>query len=148
MSPWHLLWIGPLFIGGFAALWAFVSKVLSWLGWQRLADEYAVAAAPPSEVRLRLSWAKLGLVDYKNVIEAGLGPEGLSLTVPAIFRIGHPALLIPWAALGPVHQRRQLWNTHYQLSISTAGRSVPLAFRSEALAQALRPWLVEAATAE
>jgi hypothetical protein len=146
MSPWNLLWIGPLFIGGFAALWALVSKALSWLGWRRLADAYTVAAAPPAELR-RLGWARLGPVDYKNVIEVGLGPAGLSLTMPAIFRIGHPPLLIPWAAIGPVSQRRQLGNTYYHLSISTAGRSVPLAFHSEALAEALRPWLAGALTA-
>jgi hypothetical protein len=137
MSDWYLVWIIPLFFGGFVGLWILTGKALAWAGWGRL-KEYTVSEAPAMPARFGLFRARVGVVSYKNVIRAGVGPQGLALSVVFLFRIGHPPLLIPGAALGPVTQGKRLWRHHYRVDIRTARGSVPLEFDSPELARALQ----------
>lgn len=44
-------------------------------------------------------------------------PDGLRLAVMALFRPGHPPVLIPWAEIPDVRPRKVLWVTQYVLDV-------------------------------
>ena len=124
-------------LGGFAALWFVVMKMLALPGWQRLAQYQD--PRPPGGPRIWLGRATLGGIHYKNVISASIQAEGLALKPLFLFRIGHAPLLIPWSAMGPMRTRQVLWSTMYTTDIRTDARgSVPFSFVSDELATALR----------
>ena len=124
-------------LGGFAACWFVGVKMLALAGWQRLAQYRATR--PLSGPGIWLGRVKLGSIQYKNVIQARVQAEGLGLEPLFLFRIGHPPLLIPWAAIGPVRTEKVLWSTMYITDLRTdAGGSVPFAFANDQLATELR----------
>jgi hypothetical protein len=61
----------------------------------------------------------VGLANYNSVLHVGVQPEGLHLSVMALFRVGHPPLLIPWDEITDVRRRTMLWYTLYALRIGT-----------------------------
>jgi hypothetical protein len=140
MNYWWLLLI-PLGLGAFVGFWCLVVKLLALAGWQQLA-QFRVASLPPGP-RFRLAQASVGGVSYKGAIEAGVSPAGLALATGFPFTIGHPPLLIPWSALGPLRAHKLLWLTSYATSVHTSdSSSVTLRFASEELLAAARPWLM------
>jgi hypothetical protein len=125
-------------LGGFVAFWCLIVKILSLQGWQRLA-QYQVFH--PMEWRsTTLGVARLNGIRYKNVIQAGAQPEGLSLKAMFMFRIGHPPLLIPWSAIGPVSAEKSFWGTMYSTTINARSGSVSFTFSNEQLANAMQTW--------
>lgn len=102
----------------FAGLWGLIAKGLALLGWRQLARDYRVAVVPvgPS---LRVGQLKVGLVNYGGIVTATIAAGGLGLRTSFLFRIGHPAVLIPWAALAPFEERRFLWATTYRTTVQT-----------------------------
>ncbi|WP_426492825.1 hypothetical protein [Hymenobacter sp. 102] len=104
----------PLFPLGFAAFWAFVCWLISRNGWQRLGQYYRAPATPPAPAETfwlqAASLREPGTVgpgaNYRGVLRISCGPAGLGLSVLFLFRVGHPPLLIPWAAVGPVEEKR------------------------------------------
>ncbi|MCI1185996.1 hypothetical protein MON38_01090 [Hymenobacter sp. DH14] len=123
-------------LGGFAAFWCLIVKLLSLAGWQRLA-QYQVPAPLPGP-RTSLGWAQLNGVRYQSVIRAGTQAEGLALEAFFLFQVGHPPLLIPWAAIGPVLTEKAFWSTYYSTTIRTDGGSVSFRFANDRLAQELQ----------
>lgn len=99
MPPWL---IAPLAIAGFAVVfplfWCGVVWLVGATGWRRLAARFPAAARPdvtPARVASGTS-ARLGVVNYNGVLNVGVAPEGLHLAVMALFRVGHPPVLVPW----------------------------------------------------
>lgn len=86
------------FLLAFAVLWVLMSYVLAMIGgWARLAEDYRANSAFEGQ-RWRFQSASMRLgTGYSNVLTVGAGPEGMSLEVFLLFRIGHPPLLIPWS---------------------------------------------------
>lgn len=137
-------WLLPLLpflgLGGFVAFWCGVVKMLSLVGWRRLA-QYRLPGS--------LGWptttvgrATLGGISYKNVLKAGAQAEGLTLEAMFLFRVGHPPLLIPWAAIGPVRSEKSFWTTFYTTDIDNgAGGTVRFTFTSQQLAEKIGAWL-------
>lgn len=98
-NPMFLLLLIPLFLVGFVLIWSGVVYLLAWLsGWRRLARHYRCAKAPAGSVFGTL-WAMLGPVNHRGTLQIQPAPEGLYLSMMALFRIGHPPLLIPWHAI-------------------------------------------------
>ncbi|HYC31537.1 MAG TPA: hypothetical protein VEB59_04565 [Gemmatimonadales bacterium] len=122
----------PFHLAPFAAaamvLFAAVSVVLGGFiagagGWRALAERYPAGATlgNGAEERfrfasLRTSGGALGTAAYGSCVMIGVGDRGISLDLWAPFRLWHPALFIPWAAVegcrrlahmvGPVTQVR------------------------------------------
>jgi hypothetical protein len=131
----------PLILLGFIAFWLGVVKVIALLGWQRLATHYHVAQVP-AVPRQWLSLAYVGFIQYQRVIRAGASAEGLVLTVIFPFRVGHPPLLIPWQAIGPVHHKKKWLRSTYSVTIRTDDTSsVEFEFTDNSFLTKLRPWL-------
>lgn len=129
------------FIVFFVALWCVAAKLLALLGWQRLAADFRQVELPSSR-QFGFAQAKVGVVGYTGIITAGVSPEGLSLRVSSLFRVGHPPLLIPWSAIEPLQTSKFLWNTTYYTTVHTsAGGRVNLRFSNKQLVEAAAPWL-------
>ncbi len=102
----------------FAVLWGLIAKFLALLGWQQLARDYQVEALPVAP-SLRVGQLKVGMVNYGGIVTATTAAGGLGLRTSFLFRIGHPPVLIPWAALAPFEERRLLWVTAYRTAVHT-----------------------------
>jgi hypothetical protein len=126
-------------LGGFVAFWCLILKMLSLVGWRRLA-QFQVPASLVGKGNY-LGWATLGGARYQGIIKASTLAEGLALEVLFLFRIGHPPLLVPWSAIGPVLTEKILWSTVYTTEIRTSsGGSVTFEFSNDRLASELRSW--------
>ena len=124
--------------------WCLIVKVLAPAGWQRLAAHYQVARLPAGPL-FRVGQASVGGVRYRGAVQAGASAGGLALATGFPFGVGHPPLLVPWAAIGPVHGKKSLRMTFYETTIQTPTGSVSLSFFSQDLAAALWSWLRVAA---
>lgn len=82
------------------AVWLAMGLVISVVGgWSRLAEAYRFGGAFEGEKR---GWQSASLRYYTNYnfsLTIGVGPQGLYLAGPWVFRAGHPPLLIPWTEL-------------------------------------------------
>jgi hypothetical protein len=94
----------PLFVAGLVllpivimpAFWCLVVLLISSVsGWRRLSRDYA-ASFPPHGQAFLSQTGKVGPSSYRNSLHVHVAPEGLFLSVPFVFRLGHKPLLIPW----------------------------------------------------
>jgi hypothetical protein len=137
---WLVLAI-PAFGAGFVALWCAVLWLVAQLGWRRLAADYQVASLPEGPHFL-LRKAYLGPIGYGSALQAGATAAGLALRTVFPFRTGHPPLLIPWAAVGPLRAEKFLWATFYTTTLRTGNQDfITLKFIGSTLAEAARPWV-------
>jgi hypothetical protein len=94
---WFIPLLLVLFVVSFAALWSLVLLLISAIGgWSRLAGSYR-ATEPFTGQRWSWQSGGLGWSRYRGVLTIGADPTGLYLDVMVLFRIAHPALLIPWS---------------------------------------------------
>ncbi|WP_139920117.1 hypothetical protein [Hymenobacter sp. DG01] len=116
----------PMSLLGFAAFWAVISWLLALNGWRQLAQHFRASTTPPENAAtFRMLTASLrrtddisSKVDYRGVLTLCCSPAGLGLAVLFPFRIGHPPLLVPWSAVGPV-QLETGWfgNTYFTFTV-------------------------------
>jgi hypothetical protein len=116
MTASHALYL-PLVPLGFAVFWGFGCWLISRNGWQQLAQYYRAPVTPPE--RAEIFWLQTASLrmpgtvgpsaDYRGALRISCGPAGLGLSVIFLFRVGHPPLLIPWAAIGPVEKKTGLF---------------------------------------
>ncbi len=91
------------------ALWCAIVLVLSYVsGWQKLSKSYG-AHAPPHGQKYAWQSGRVGMVSYRNTLTVHAAPEGLFLSVPAVFRLGHKSLFIPWSAIRNQKPVKFLW---------------------------------------
>ncbi|TGE18367.1 hypothetical protein [Hymenobacter elongatus] len=134
-------WLPLLFIPVVVAFIGLISTMLSRMGWGHLAKQYAVSEKPTVATSILMTYFSIGVVSYKNAATAGIAPEGLVLTTWAILFIGHPPLVIPWSAFGPVRGQKFLWSTTYSTTIDCHGEALSVQFSSDRVLEALRPWV-------
>lgn len=91
---WLLPLMFPLVFGGF---WASIVLLLSWTGgWRALAGSYRATEPFTGEpFRAQVGWMRGAR--YRGVLSLGSDSRGLFLSVSPLFRMGHPALFIPWS---------------------------------------------------
>lgn len=61
--------------------------------------------------------ARMGLVNYNSILTIHVSDEGLHLAVWWMFRLFHPALLIPWAEIRNVVVKKFLWMSWVEADI-------------------------------
>jgi len=104
-------------------MWCGVCYLLSIVGgWQRMASTYA-ARREPHGTSFWWQTGSVGLVSYKGTLNIHVAQEGLFLSVPLLFRIGHRPLLVPWQAINQVEHRQFLWarSTKFQVGTPSVG---------------------------
>lgn len=130
-------WLPLLFLPVFGAFWCLVVFMISRMGWSSLAEAYAVAEVPAAVNRQTLTYLRIGVAKYNNAARMGLTPQGVYLSTWRIFFVGHPPLLIPWSAFGPVQEETFLWAKTYTTHIRTGPDEVAFSFTGEWLYAAL-----------
>jgi hypothetical protein len=92
-------------LSGLAALavMATFPWIFAWIGgWRSLAARYP-ARGPARGERFGMQSLWLSLPgEYLNCVDVLLGADGLHLRPFLLFRLGHPAILIPWPAIQSV----------------------------------------------
>jgi hypothetical protein len=99
-DPTQTLWLIPAILAAFViffvCMWSLSVFIISLVGgWWRLAGHYR-ATMPFTGQRWSWQMGWLGWSRYRAVLTVGADTSGLYLEVMRIFRIGHPALWIPW----------------------------------------------------
>ncbi len=102
----------------FPAFWCGVVWIIGAVGWRPLAARYP-ADGPATGQTFRMTSGTVGLANYNGVLSVSVEPEGLHLAVMALFRVGHPPILIPWPEITSVTQKNALWARWYTLRIGT-----------------------------
>ncbi len=93
----------------FPAWWCFVMLVISRIGgWAALASKYRATSVPDGK-RFLFQSASLGMTNYGSCLTVIVGPAGLYIKVFPLFRAGHPPLLIPWADMHDLREKKFLW---------------------------------------
>lgn len=116
-SPLIIVFITTLFPVVFVLFWIGVIYLISWLsGWQRLAKKYATWMEPPT-LRRSMASARIGLSNYNGVLQLGLNPQGIYLSVFILFRVGHKPLFIPWSEIDEVTEVHFLFRKLYKIKI-------------------------------
>jgi len=100
-----LWWIAPLVLAALPAFWCGVVVLIAQFGWGRLAARYRTEAEAGGR-RLRFASGRVGFASYRSTLHVGIEPDGLHLSVPLLFRPGHPPLFIPWGEVTDVTTRR------------------------------------------
>ncbi|MEO8272185.1 MAG: hypothetical protein ABI557_20915, partial [Aureliella sp.] len=81
---------------GNSLIWMFVLRMLSRLGgWKKLAQRFPATGNETGKT-FRFQTGYIGWVRYKGVLTLVINPNGLGLSAVFPFRIGHPAVFIPW----------------------------------------------------
>jgi hypothetical protein len=110
-------WLFALFPFFFVGMWCFVSLVLSHTGgWHRLAEKFR-AFRPAAGRRYWMQSARMGLVNYNSILTIHVSDEGLHLAVWWMFRLSHPALMIPWSEIRNVVVKKFLWMSWVEADI-------------------------------
>ena len=144
MDQSNLIWMFalgfPLF---FAAVWVFVARILSTIGWSKYLPAFAWDHPVPPAAR-RFSWATMvvgrfpGGVSYNNAMTVWIDQRGVYLRPSILFRIFHPTLHFGWDQVASIEPRKTLWIKAAQLSFR---RDVPmLTFGGRAGKSILEHW--------
>ncbi len=121
--PQEMAWpLALAIVGGFLVVfplfWCGVVWLLSRMGgWHHLATRYAAGNRPVAGACHGGVTGMVGGVSYRGVLTVHFVPEGFFLEVMVLFRIGHPRLFIPWAAVSGRQARRVLWWNAVSLSV-------------------------------
>jgi hypothetical protein len=104
-------------------IWLTVCVLLGWLGgWLALASSYRSSQPGPRGhlTSIALRWG----FRYNNCVWLAADSAGLRLSILVLFRLGHPALVIPWSDISIVGQSVD-WFGRVQLRFAQAP-GVPL----------------------
>lgn len=133
------------FAVAFPALWSGVTWLMGIVsGWSRLASRYRTDGRAEVTV-LSAGSARIGGAAYNNMLQVGIQPEGLRLSVWRIFRPGHPPLLIPWSDITDIEETRSLLGTRNRLRIRDAPTTITL---GASAVDAIREAVMDARAAE
>ena len=105
----------------FVAVWCCACLLLARVGgWSKLASRFPVSSAPSGE-RFSFATARIGVTSYSRVLTAIKSDRGLYLAVLAPWRVGHPAILIPWAEMLNPTAKRVLWMDWFDVQVFVPG---------------------------
>lgn len=111
--PVYIIVLLPfLFVGWFVC----VIFILSRLKWAKLAEFYRHTGDFNGK-DLGIISAKVGMINYNNVIRASYSQEGLHFRLMFIFKLFHPPLLIPWNKIISTRERKFLFAKMTELNV-------------------------------
>jgi hypothetical protein len=98
-------------------MWPLILFQLAFIGgWRRLAKDFKTSR-PPTGKRFGMESASVGWVGYNNCLTIHTNPEGIFLEPWYIFRVAHPRLFIPWAAVSVIRERSFLGIKSVKLAV-------------------------------
>ena len=102
MSPPHLSLLAVLI--PVVGLWLLALVITPLYGWRNWARAYPAPSRAP-HVRFLMRSGYVGRARYGSALNLGVSNEGLHLSVPLLFRIGHPPVVVPWSDISVVGKR-------------------------------------------
>lgn len=92
-----------LFYLGVPVVWVLMSRQLARGGWSKLSRKYTARMSPHGT---RFGWLSghVGKTDFSSTLTIWIAEEGLYLRPGLLFRLFHPALLIPWDKIAQVNE--------------------------------------------
>jgi len=117
MQPWANAYPFLFLVSVFLILWTLVPIVISYAsGWASLAGKFRFHdnfGGP------RWSWQSAQMrfmMNYNRCLTVGASTQGLYLAMNPLFRLGHPALFIPWSEVSVTTQKLLFFpGTRFQL---------------------------------
>ncbi|TWU56386.1 hypothetical protein Poly51_22960 [Rubripirellula tenax] len=102
--------------------WVFVSFLLARIsGWSRLVKPYSAGevsdGAFVADESARFRTATLGAIQYHSCVTFGINDTSLRMSMPFLFRLGHPPLVIPWDQIHRVEADNRLYSHRVKVSI-------------------------------
>lgn len=115
----------------FVGMWLAISYILSRFGWIRFSRRYPCRTRPigTSYPAPGLSFGLLG-PSYRNVARAIPTAEGIYFYNFILFRMFHPAFLLPWSSIVRVEKRDGWFTRGYLLRIEDPAGSFRVLLRS------------------
>lgn len=123
------------FLVVFPAFWSGVVWLVGQFGWRRLARDYETDA-PITGRTFRMQTATVGGANYSSSLTISIEPDGLRMAPMALFRPGHPPVLIPWDEIENLRPKHVLWFRSY--AFDTAGPRPVTVRVPEAIVEAIR----------
>ena len=105
-------------------MFGFVIFILSLFGWRILANDYQTMGGPVGHSIGSMKSLRMNGINYNNIVNVRVGEDGLYFSMPFIFRLFHPPLLIPWNEIARVKRKNVLFSQYWKLYI---GRSQSVA---------------------
>jgi hypothetical protein len=139
---WLAVVIPPLAVAAFVLFWLGITQLLSHLGgWSVLAERYP-SRTVTGERDLGTSSLTLDrgfmVVNYNRSVRFQVSSEGLGMTTSALFRRGHPPVLIPWVEVASCERKRLLVGEGAALTLRNG--KVNLLVRGPAAEGVLAAW--------
>ena len=109
------LWFPLFFIG----MWLFMSAFFAFIsGWLSLARRFRATSRPEGQ-KVTGQVKQMGVVPENRVTHMIVSDAGLYLYASLLFRLLHPALLIPWPDVRLVREIKTLWWYSYELDLGS-----------------------------
>ncbi len=96
-----------LFAGIFVASWFVTARIVSAMGWQKLAKVYG-SEKECEGTRWSMQSAKVGSASYNGCLTIGANYDGLYLSILFILRPWHPPIFIPWSDISAKEAKRSM----------------------------------------
>jgi hypothetical protein len=100
---------------GLAAVWQIAKQG----GWAKLSEKYSYEAS--DGVRWK-GWqsGSFGLMHYNNCLWVAVQPDGLYLKTGPLFffRLFHPPLRVPWAAIKSIKDSKRGWSQCFEVRVA------------------------------
>jgi len=110
--------------------WIIFLRVISYLsGWHTLKTNYQTSHID-NQIHYRGISGKIGKFRYNKILSVTLSETGLYLSVPLLFRIGHPLLLIPWANIKNIQEKDKIISCEVDGIPITISRKIYNIFKS------------------
>ncbi|MBL8021365.1 MAG: hypothetical protein JNM27_16965 [Leptospirales bacterium] len=125
-ATWPVLLIVIAFPLAWFGINSLVMLLLSFAGWSGLAEKYRFnGEMPEPNYRFVTVWTSI-FGRYNRGMHISLTPRGLIVRPFILFRVAHPALLLPWEMLKSAKQQTFLFYSFAELKFDDGQRKIEI----------------------
>ena len=135
METYQIVLLALAFPVFFVGMFVLVARIVSWMGWSRLARHFRWDRPIPDQAT-RFGWQTIAIgqfpltASYRNAMNIWLDDAGVYLRPPALFRMFHPPLHIGWDSIANVEPRKLLAIQSYRVSLDRDAPGITMAGQS------------------
>ena len=119
MESFNPVYPSFLFLITFPVMWCGIVWLMAHLGgWARLGQHYGTHQTPRGE-SFRYQSGMIGWISYRGILQVHDANDGVFLSMPWPFRVGHPPLFIPWTAMHDASELQLLWMRFVRFAVGS-----------------------------